>query len=68
MEAKIRLVYKDAETACAIAMAVSPDNLKAPKGVFVETAYDGNSVLTEIRCEKSLATFISTIDDLLFSV
>ncbi|MBS7632071.1 hypothetical protein KEJ15_00380 [Candidatus Bathyarchaeota archaeon] len=68
MEAEIRLVFKDAETACAVARAVSPDNLKAPRGVFVETAYDGNCVLTKIKCDKSLATFISTIDDLLFSV
>jgi hypothetical protein len=68
LEATITLEYGDAKTAASIANAVSPDNFKAPAGLFIKTFRNGNSVVTEIKAEEKIATFIATIDDLLFSV
>ena len=67
MEATITLEYSDAKTAKAIDNAVSPDNFKTPAGLFIKTFRSGNRVITEIRAEEKFATFIATIDDLLFS-
>jgi hypothetical protein len=68
LEATITLEYGDAKTADAIANAVSPDNFKTPAGLFIKTVRKGKSVLTEVKAEGKLATFIATIDDLLFCV
>ncbi len=68
MEAEIILDYEDAHVAGAVAKAVSPDNFKAPKGLTVETRFRGKRVTTRILFAGKLATFIATIDDLLFSV
>lgn len=68
METTIKLEYDDEKTAAAITEAVSPDNLKAPSGLFVETTREGCCVVTVIRGEVKISTFISTIDDLLSSV
>ena len=66
LEAKITLEYKDAKTAEAIERAVSPDNYKTPEGLRIKTARENHKVITEIICGGKLATFIATIDDLLF--
>ena len=68
MKATIKLKYSDAETAEAIANAVSPDNFKTPIGLVIKTARGNNIVLTEIMAQGKLSTFIATIDDLLFCV
>jgi hypothetical protein len=68
LEATITLEYSNAKTAAAIANAVSPDNFKTPAGLFIKTFRVHNSVVTEIKAEEKIATFIATIDDLLFSV
>ena len=68
LQVTITLEYPDAKTAEAITKAVSPDNLKAPIGVNVNTIHDGCKVTTDIICEVKLDTFTATIDDLLFSV
>ena len=68
MEATITLEYGDAKTADAVANAVSPDNFKTPAGLFIKTRRKGTFVLTEIETERKLATFLATIDDLLFCV
>jgi tRNA threonylcarbamoyladenosine modification (KEOPS) complex Pcc1 subunit len=68
LEAKITLEYSDEKTAEAVADAVSPDNFKTPVGLSVRTARRGSCVVTEIVTEGKMATFIATIDDLLFSV
>jgi len=68
LEATITLEYGDAKTADAVANAVSPDNFKTPRGLFIETVRKGSHVLTEVKTEGKLATFIATIDDLLFCV
>ena len=65
MEAKIILAYRNKREAEAVAKAVSPDNVKVPSGLSVKTAHRGAKVLTLIKCETTLPTFISTIDDLL---
>ena len=66
MEATITLEYEDAKTAEAVARAVSPDNFKTPAGLSITTFRRNKKVVTEIKAEKKLATFIATIDDLLF--
>ncbi len=68
LEATITLEYKDHKTAKAIADAVSPDNYKTPMGLTIKTIRRENYVLTEVRTERKLSTFIATIDDLLFCV
>jgi hypothetical protein len=68
LEAEIVIHYDDAESAKAVAEAVSPDNFKAPPGLLIKTLCRENEVLTFINCRRELPTFISTIDDLLFSI
>jgi hypothetical protein len=68
LEATITLEYGDSKTADAIANAVSPDNFKTPAELFIKTVRKGSRVLTEVKTEGKLATFIATIDDLLFCV
>jgi len=65
MEAEIVLSYKNEREAEAVAKAVSPDNFKVPRGLFVKTTHSGAKVLTIVKCDLSLQTFIATIDDLL---
>lgn len=67
MEATVTLDYTDQKTAEAIAEAISPENFKAPIDLEVKTTRERRKVITSIRCEGKLATFIATIDDLLFS-
>ena len=68
MEAEIILNYEEAEIAEAVAKAVSPDNFKTPRGLFIKTTWKKEKVLTKIECKRKLSTFIATIDDLLFCV
>ncbi len=68
MEATITLEYNDEKVAEAVANAVSPDNHRTPTGLTIVTARKDNTVVTEIRTEEKILTFIATIDDLLFSV
>jgi hypothetical protein len=67
LQATITLEYDDPETATAVAKAVSPDNLKAPIGLTINTTLENNFVVTHIDIEDKIATFIATIDDLLSS-
>ncbi len=67
MEATIRLEYYDEKGAAAIAAAISPDNSCVPSGLSVRTYRKKCCVITEIKIEDRMSTFISTIDDLLFS-
>lgn len=68
MDATITLEYDNQKTADAIANAVSPDNFKTPTGLTIKTERKNNYVLTEVKTKGKLATFIATIDDLLFCV
>ncbi len=67
LEATIKLEYDDEKTARAVAAAVSPENVKAPKGLFIQTVREGCCVVTVIKADVKIGTFISTIDDLLSS-
>ena len=67
MQATIILEYSDDRTAKAVAKAVSPDNLKPPTGLKINTVNDTYSVITNIDCKGKIVTFIATIDDLLSS-
>jgi len=64
----VRISYKNEREAEAVAQAVSPDNVKVPRGLFIQTTREGSEVLTRIRCGLRLQTLIATIDDLLFCV
>lgn len=66
LEAEIILEYDDEKTAEAIAKAISPDNLKTPRGLSVKTTTVKKEVVTQIKCQRKLPTFTATIDDLLF--
>ena len=66
LEATLTLEYKDMKTADAVAKAIYPDNFKTPKGLKVDTFAEGNKVVTSIKYEGRLGTFIATINDLLF--
>jgi len=68
LEAEITLEYDDAKTAEAVAKAVSPDNFKTPRGLSVKTTWTEEKVITQIKCQRKLPTFIATIDDLLFCI
>lgn len=68
MEAEIIISYDDAVSAEAIVTAVSPDNIKVPRGLSVKTRREGSNVITNIKCSRKLQTFIATIDDLLFAI
>ena len=68
MEARIALLYDDERKAKAVADSVSPDNVKTPTGISVQTLLDEREVITMIKCEKSINTLKSTIDDLLSCV
>ncbi len=68
MEADIILCYKSVKEAEAVAHAVSPDNVKVPSGLLIQTTKRGKKVLTQITCETKLETFMATIDDLLCAI
>jgi hypothetical protein len=65
LEAELSLAYDSEQEAEAVVKAVSPDNLKAPIGLKVETKRNDGSLYAVVCCEKSLETFIATLDDLL---
>jgi len=68
LEAEIAFSYKTIGEAEAVAKAVSPDNVKVPRGLFIKTKRRGRRVFTKIVCETRLQTFVATIDDFLSAV
>jgi tRNA threonylcarbamoyladenosine modification (KEOPS) complex Pcc1 subunit len=67
LEAEITIEYDNAKIAEAIADAVSPDNLVAPRGLSVKTRRERKKVVTRVVCQ-AFPTFVATIDDILFSI
>ncbi len=67
LQATIILEYVDSKTAKAITNAISPDNLKTPTGLKINTVNNNCQVITDIDYAGKIVTFIATIDDLLFS-
>ena len=68
MEAEIKLSYHNNREAEAVAKAVSPDNVKVPPELSIETTRSGSEVFTKMKCDTKLQTLIATIDDLLCCV
>ena len=68
LEATITLEFDNEKIAAAVADAISPDNFKIPAGLFIKTYREKCCVVTEVKVGDKISTFISTIDDLLFSV
>jgi len=64
-KAEIKLTCKNKKVAKAIAKAVSPDNVNAPKFIKVKTFTKENKVISKIVCRKKLDSFIYTLDDLI---
>jgi hypothetical protein len=67
LQAQIVLEYNNEKIAAAVCEAISPDNVKTPKGLSISTAKHGKNVVTEIIFQGKFPTFLATIDDLLFS-
>jgi len=68
LKAEISLCYKSMREAEAVFQAVSPDNIKVPRGLLIETTREGTKVSTKIECRTELMTFAATIDDLMSAV
>ncbi|MEM1550957.1 MAG: KEOPS complex subunit Pcc1 [Candidatus Bathyarchaeia archaeon] len=65
-EAEIVLIFDDIKVASVVSSSVSPDNLDCPEGLTVDTQSLDNKVITTVRYHgENIATFLSTIDDLL---
>ena len=64
MRITLKIRHASRKFAQSLAKSVSPDNLKAPSNVIVETNARGNTTTSIVECER-LETFITTIDDLL---
>jgi hypothetical protein len=65
LNAELSFVYETEQEAEAVVKAVSPDNVEVPEGLNVTTVREGCSMLANVHCERSLETFIATLDDLL---
>ena len=68
MEAKITLSYNSEGDAETVTKAIAPDNIWIPKGSTIKTVRRKSKVFTIVRCERSLETFIATIEELLKSI
>jgi tRNA threonylcarbamoyladenosine modification (KEOPS) complex Pcc1 subunit len=68
LEAEITLSYESPREAEAIAKAISPDNVKVPEGLTIKTIKRGSKVITLVKCQRNLESFIATIDDILMAV
>ena len=68
LEAELSFAYNTEGEAEAVVKAVSPDNVEVLKGLTVETLRNNCRLLALVHCEKSLETFIATLDDLLACV
>ena len=55
------------EEAEAVALSLSPDNLKAPSGLSVRTFRKGSKVIMKVTSLKRVDTMLATLDDLLAS-
>jgi hypothetical protein len=65
LQAELSFVYETEREAKAAVDSVSPDNIETPPGLAVETVRKDRHLLASVHCEKSLETFIATLDDLL---
>lgn len=66
--ATINITYSDPETARFIMEAISPDNLRAPPGLAIDTEVVGSKLRVKVSCSKGVGSLIATVDDLLSCV
>ena len=67
-EVEFRFLYGSVWEAVAVFGAVVPDNVPVPRGLRVRSFRRGCCVVTVIRCELGLLTFLATVDDFLGAV
>lgn len=65
MRANVVCGYKKQDAAEAIAVALQPDNLQAPKGVRIKTRVDNRCIVTSVELDGRIETLLATLDDLL---
>lgn len=65
MRAEIVCWYTDEGAVRAIADALRPDNLQAPKGIRIKTEARGKRVVSLVELDGRVETLLSTLDDLL---
>jgi len=65
MRASVTCCYAEASSARAVAAALRPDNLRAPKGIVISTKARGVCVFTEVKLDGRIETLLATLDDLL---
>jgi hypothetical protein len=68
LEAEVVLEYINKKIADAVANAVSPENLITPSCVSIKTNQEKKKVVTYLKNNGGMHTFIATLDDLLFCV
>jgi len=64
-EAELRLTFENEEEAEIIAKSLEPDNRPLPKGLMLKMNHDGNVILFKIKCERSVRSLLTTMDDIL---
>ncbi len=65
LEAELSFTYESEREAESVVKAVSPDNIKVPAGLNVKMVMSNCHPQVSVRCEKSIETFLATLDDLL---
>ncbi|GBC72581.1 hypothetical protein HRbin03_00412 [archaeon HR03] len=67
VKSRITIRPKNSQDAIAIYNALKPDDKPLPRGLFVETRQENDAVVVDIVCERGLASFLATVDDILRS-
>jgi len=65
MRARVICTYDGSSVSQAIAAALGPDNLQAPKSAKINTAARAGHVITIIGAEGRIETLLATLEDLL---
>jgi hypothetical protein len=65
LRAELSFIYGSSKDVEAVAEAVSPDNFTVPEGLEVKSTARNNELFSTVHCDKSLMTFLATLDDLL---
>lgn len=65
MCAKVVCSYEGGSISRAVAAALRPDNLQAPRGVKIATEARGGQVITTLEVDGRIETLLATLEDLL---
>jgi translation initiation factor 1 (eIF-1/SUI1) len=65
MRASVICKYESNSVSKAIAAALRPDNLRAPRSIKISTRARGGKVLTTLEMDGRMETLLATLDDLL---